>query len=94
MGAIVSDLEQAVCAQLERWGLAGSALGAQAVDLARRLSPRRPADLRPAAAAMLHAQLRAVLADLAKLAPADQTADGIDDLSRRRDERRRAAGEG
>lgn len=71
------DLETAVRDQLARWCLDGSAEGAAALDLARRLAAE---DLRPAAAAMLHAQLRTQLVDLRKLAPEEDEQDGVADL--------------
>lgn len=82
-------LNDAVLAQLEAWKLAGTALGASALDIADRLAED---DLRPAAAAMLHGQLRGYLADLAKLAPEEQTSDDVDEVTARREQRRRAAG--
>lgn len=71
------DLESAVRDQLTGWGLIDSAEGAAALDIARRLSAE---DLRPAAAAMLHAQLRTQLVDLRKLAPEVEVADGVAEL--------------
>lgn len=73
-----SDLERAVRDQLDAWGLAGAPEGAAAQDLAHRLAHTE--DLRPAAAAMLHAQLRSLLGDLRKLAPPVEDADGVADL--------------
>ncbi|MEV7805003.1 hypothetical protein AB0O28_18840 [Microbispora sp. NPDC088329] len=77
-------------ADLKRWQIrADSALAASALDLAKRLSE---SGIRPAAASMLHAQLRATLADLAKLAvPEEQPGDPIDELQKRRNERRKGA---
>lgn len=74
--SLVSALED----QLNRWDLDGSPEGAAALDLAERLAA---ADLRPAAAAMLHAQLGARLADLRKLAPIEVPVDEIEDLKAR-----------
>lgn len=71
----MSDLEQAVRTQLAKWGLDGTAEAAAALDIADRLANTE--DLRPAAAAMLHAQLRSQLADLRKLAPPEESADGV-----------------
>ncbi|MFD0902343.1 hypothetical protein [Actinomadura sediminis] len=68
-------LERAVRAQLAKWGLEGSAEGAAALDIADRLANTE--GLRPAAAAMLHAQLRTLLADLRKLAPPEEADDGV-----------------
>jgi hypothetical protein len=73
-----SDLERAVTDQLGAWGLSGTPEGQAAVDLAWRLAHTE--DLRPAAAAMLHAQLRALLVDLRKLAPPAETADAVTGL--------------
>lgn len=87
----MSELHDAVRADLARWGLSCSALGAQALDLAERLAAE---DLRPAAAAMLHAQLNKVLTDLRKLAPPEILSDDVDELAKAREERRRAAGLG
>lgn len=76
--AVTRDLEQ-MPATLRDSGLAASAL-----DLARRLDA---ADVRPAAASMLHAQLRATLLDLRKLAPPAAEEDGLDELRARRAQR-------
>jgi hypothetical protein len=73
-----SDLERAVCDQLTAWGLITTAEGAAAVDLAHRLAHTE--DLRPAAAAELHAQLRAQLVDLRKLAPPEEADDEVSKL--------------
>ena len=73
-----SDLERAVRDQLTAWGLAGTAEGAAVLDIAHRLAHTE--DLRPAAAAMLHAQLRTQLVDLRKLAPPADEKDGVSDL--------------
>ena len=83
-------LVAAVRADLGRWQIRpDSALAASALDLAERLSAP---GIRPAAASMLHAQLRATLADLAKLAvPEEQPGDPVDELQRRREERRKGA---
>lgn len=78
-GDRLSDLERAVHDQLDRWGLIGTAEGQAAVDIARRLS--RTADLRPAAAAELHGQLRAQLVDLRKLAPPEEADDKVSKLA-------------
>ena len=83
-------LVAAVKADLERWGIAeATALAASALDLADRLSE---SGIRPAAASMLHAQLRATLAELAKLAkPEEQAGDPVDELQKRRENRRKGA---
>ncbi len=71
------DLVDALSSRLAAWGLAAEPEAAAALDLAERLASE---DLRPAAAAMLHAQLGARLSDLRKLAPEAETQDDIDDL--------------
>lgn len=64
-------------------------MAASALDLAGRLSV---SDIRPAAAAMLHAQLRATLAELGKVAKPEATeVDPVDELRARREDRRRGA---
>ena len=63
--------------RLARWGLTNEPEAAAALDLAERLEDE---ELRPAAAAMLHAQFRTLLVDLRKLAPDEAAADEIDDL--------------
>ena len=80
----------AVRADLRRWQIAAdTALAASALDLAERLEE---ADIRPAAASMLHAQLRATLTELAKLAvPEAKQDDPVDELRARRHERRKGA---
>jgi hypothetical protein len=75
--------------QLAAWGLNSTPEGAAALDLAERLEA---ADLAPSAAAMLHAQLRATIADLRKLAPPEDSADEIDEVAAQRELRRKAAG--
>lgn len=83
-------LVAAVQADLKRWAIPeGTTLAASALDLAARLSE---AGIRPAAASMLHAQLRATLAELAKLAkPEEQAGDPVDELQKRRGDRRKGA---
>ena len=73
------SLRTAVQDQLSEWGLSRSPEGAAALDVAARLESE---DLRPAAAAMLHAQLRAIVADLRKLAPEKPAEDDVSDLQR------------
>lgn len=86
---IQSDLVKAVAADLERWQIAGSSFAACALDLARRLSEP---GVRPAAASMLHAQLRATLVELAAQAvPEEQPGDPVDELQKRREDRRKGA---
>jgi hypothetical protein len=82
-------LTQRVRDQLAAWDLTAAPEGAQALDIAERLGAK---GLRPAAAAMLHGQLRAVLADLRKLAPPAESNDDIDELAAQRAARRKAAG--
>jgi hypothetical protein len=82
-----SPIVTAVESDLERWGLAGTALAASALDMARILDD--PAT-NPTPRSMLHAQLRMTLTELAKLAPEEDANDGIDEVKRKRDERRGA----
>lgn len=83
-------LVSAVQADLTRWQIAeDTALAASALDLAKRLGE---SGIRPAAASMLHAQLRATLTELAKLAvPEAKAGDPVDELQARRDDRRKGA---
>lgn len=85
----MSDLETTIRERLESWNLLGEPEAAAVLDLATRLSAE---ELRPAAAAMLHAQLGARLSDLRKLAPAEMVEDDVDDIQQQRDKRLRAAG--
>lgn len=80
----------AVRADLKRWAISeDTALAASALDLAARLSET---GIRPAAASMLHAQLRATLTDLARLAkPEPEAGDPVDELQARREDRRKGA---
>lgn len=80
-------MEVAVRADLDRWGptVAGTAMAASALDLARRLDA---GGVRPTAASLLHAQLRATVLELAKLAPPEAETDSVDELKRKRQERR------
>jgi hypothetical protein len=84
-------LEDAVRADLQRWGteIAGTGLAELAIDGARRLDDP---SLSPTPASMLHAQLRATLVELEAMAAAVEVpeADDIDDLKKKRDERRGA----
>lgn len=76
------DLVASVRGDLERLGLdAKSALAASALDIATRLSRT---DVRPTAAAQLHKELRATLAELEKVAAGRPAEDGIDELRARR----------
>lgn len=74
-GITVSDLGTVLQDQLDAWGLTASPEGQAALDIADRLATTE--DLRPAAAAMLHAQLRALLVDLRKLAPPAKASDDV-----------------
>lgn len=86
----MGELKRAVQEEIDSYGpLAASALAAAAIDLAERLSEN---GLRPAAAALLHAQLRACLTELRALAPPPQIEDGIDEVAAQREERLKAAG--
>jgi hypothetical protein len=85
----MADLATAIQARLEKWGLLDEPEAAAALDLAQRLDEE---DLRPAAAAMLHAQLGARVSDLRKLAPIEAIDDEIDELAAQREQRRKAAG--
>jgi hypothetical protein len=79
-----SPIVAAVERDLKRWGLAGTALAASALDMARILDD--PAT-NPTPRSMLHAQLRMTLTELAKIAPPEAANDGIDEVKRKRDER-------
>lgn len=82
-------LVAAVRADLERWQVEGTGLAACALDLAQRLAEP---GVRPAAAAMLHKELRAALVELAaQAAPQEQPGDPVDELRARREQRRRTA---
>lgn len=81
-------MERAVRADMRRWGkkLAATSLAVGALDMAKRLDE----DMNPTPASLLHAQLRATVLELEKLAPADTDADAVDELQRVRRERRGA----
>lgn len=82
-------LVEAVRADLARWGVQDTALAACALDLARRLEEP---GVRPAAASMLHKELRCALGELMAVAePQERPADPVDELQRRREARRRMA---
>lgn len=83
----MASIEESVLADLDRWGLASTALAASALDMARILDD--PA-VNPTPRSMLHAQLRMTLTELAKIAPPEAANDRIDELSKKRDERRGA----
>lgn len=84
---MAGEIEAKVLAQLQEWGLADTALGVTTLDLARRLDVP---GVRPAAAAMLHAQLRPALLALVEMAPEADADDKISELTKRRNERRGA----
>ncbi len=84
------DLESAVRADLEAWGLLDTSLAAAALDVVERLGAD---DLRPAAAAMLHQRLDGYLVQLRAMAPAEVSQDGVDDLAAGRAARKLAVGE-
>lgn len=73
-----SPLETSVRDQLVAWSMLDAPEGQQALDIAHRLHATE--ELRPAAASMLHAQLRALMVDLRGLAPEAENADGVSDL--------------
>lgn len=82
-------LEDAVRADLGRWGMLDTSLAAAALDVVERLADEK---LRPAAAAMLHQRLDGYLADLRKLAPPVAARDDVDEVNEQRKKRRRDAG--
>jgi hypothetical protein len=84
---VAGEIEVKVLAELEKWGLADTALGVTALDLAKRLDAP---GVRPAAASMLHAQLRPTLLALEEMAPEADADDKISELTKRRNERRGA----
>lgn len=76
------DLVASVRGDLKRLGLdENGTLAMAALDIAVRLGV---AGVRPTAAAMLHKELRATLAELEKVAAGRPAEDGIDDLRARR----------
>lgn len=82
-------MEAAVLADMERWGpeLAQSTLAVGALDMAQRLDV---GGMNPTPASLLHAQLRASVLELNKLAPPQAEVDEIDELNEKRRERRGA----
>lgn len=82
-----TGLADAVQADLKEWGVADSALATAALDLAMRLADPK---VRPAAAAMLHRELRETLVRARAAAPEKPANDEVDELKRRRSERRGA----
>lgn len=76
------DLVASVDGDLKRLGVDDmSTLAMAALDIATRLSRT---DVRPTAAAQLHKELRATLAELEKVAAGRPAEDGIDELRARR----------
>lgn len=87
--ATPTPLQDALRRDLAAWGpkVAGSSLAAAALNLALTLDdPKVNATPR----SMLHAQYRATMLELMKLAPEEATNDGIDELGAKRNERRGA----
>jgi hypothetical protein len=72
-----SPIVTAVQSDLDRWGLANTALAASALDMAQTLD--NP-EVSPTPRSMLHAQLRMTLTELAKLAPPEAANDRIDEV--------------
>jgi hypothetical protein len=70
--------------ELEDIGAADSALGQQAIELARRMSHPKAMGL---SVAPISKELRSIMAELHKVAPA---ASGLDELRKRRDAKRNA----
>ncbi|MFI6732100.1 hypothetical protein ACIBI9_04135 [Nonomuraea sp. NPDC050451] len=76
------DLVASVRGDLKRLGLdEKGTLAMAALDIAVRLGVD---GVRPTAAAMLHKELRATLAELERVAAGQPSSDGIDDLRARR----------
>lgn len=70
--------------ELEQAGVAETALGQQAIELARRMSDPRAMGL---SVAPISKELRSIMADVLKAAP---SASGLDELRKRRDAKRNA----
>lgn len=83
----MASIEESVLADLDRWDLAGTALAASALDMARALDDP---DVNPTPRSMLHAQLRLTLVELEKLAPEQDSNDAVDEIAKKRRERRGA----
>lgn len=81
---------RAVLAQLARWDMDANAEPMAAAVLDMAISLDDPG-LTPTPRAMLHAQFRMTMAELTKLAPQEQTSDGIDEVKAQREARRRGA---
>ncbi|AGP56180.1 hypothetical protein [Streptomyces rapamycinicus] len=84
----MSDVENATRSEVDQLGVGPVAPGltAAAVALARQLDDAE--DAKGAAAAAR--ELRAIMSDLRKLAPVESKGDAVDDVSRKRAERRAA----
>jgi hypothetical protein len=80
----VAPLLAATKRELEAAGVAETALGQQAIELARRMSDPRAMGL---SVAPISKELRSVMADALKVAP---SASGLDELRKRRDAKRHA----
>lgn len=80
----VAPLLAATRLELEQAGVVDSALGQQALELARRMSDPRAMGL---SVAPISKELRSVMAEALKVAPA---ASGLDELRSRRDRKRNA----
>jgi hypothetical protein len=85
----VGPIEEALRADFERWGpeLAGTALAASALDMARALDDP---ETKPTPRSMLHAQFRLTLVELEKFAPEEEDEDAVTEAQRRWRERRGA----
>lgn len=84
-----SPIVAALLKDFERWGpeLAGTALAASALDMARTLDDP---DTSPTPRSMLHAQLRLTLVELEKLAPEEENEDAVTQAQREWRERHSA----
>jgi len=80
----VAPLLAATRLELEQAGVADTALGQQAIELARRMSDPRAMGL---SVAPISKELRSVMVDALKVAP---SASGLDELRKRRDAKRHA----
>jgi hypothetical protein len=80
----VAPLLEATKRELEAAGVANTALGQQAIELARRMSDPRAMGL---SVAPISKELRSVMAEAMKDAP---VASGLDELRARRDRKRHA----
>ncbi|WP_438478969.1 hypothetical protein [Streptomyces asiaticus] len=84
MGAV----EDATRSELDQLGVAATSPGLTeaALKLARQLDETD----KPTSAAVVARELRAIMSDLRKLAPVESKGDAVDDVSRKRAERRAA----